>query len=64
MTGSREGKGKCTYASGSIFEGWWQNDKPNGRGRYIDAHDQSVYDGDWVDGKREGRGVLTNLDGS
>ena len=34
----------------STFEGFWRNDKANGRGRMIYA-DGSIYEGSWLDGK-------------
>jgi len=30
-----------------MYEGWWRNNKANGRGRLINA-DGDVYDGEWV----------------
>lgn len=38
---------------GSVYEGWWKNDKPNGNGRLVQANGD-VYLGNWVDGKANG----------
>lgn len=48
---------------GSTYEGMWNNDKANGKGRLIHA-DGDVYVGDWVDDKAHGYGVYTHLDGA
>lgn len=38
------------WADGSRYEGYWKQDKANGRGRLIHA-DGDVYEGDWKDDK-------------
>ena len=47
---------------GDVFEGYFQNGKKNGHGKYIWA-DGTVYDGEWKDGRRCGYGVLTSAKG-
>ena len=42
----REGRGKQVWADGSLYEGYWKNDKANGHGRLIHA-DGDVYQGEW-----------------
>lgn len=52
----KEGKG--TYISsidGSTYEGFWHNDKKNGKGKHMFKTGE-YYDGEWVDSKREGFG--------
>ena len=40
----RQGKGMQIWPDGSIYEGYWRDDKANGRGRLIHA-DGDVYSG-------------------
>ena len=47
-TKTRAGKGKMIWPDGSMYEGWWKENKANGEGRLIHA-DGSVYDGSWLD---------------
>jgi hypothetical protein len=35
FTDTREGKGIRVRKDGSIYEGMWKDDRPNGKGRYI-----------------------------
>lgn len=49
----RDGEGIQTWADGSLYEGYWKNDKANGRGRLIHA-DGDVYEGEWKDDKAHG----------
>jgi hypothetical protein len=62
-TGEREGRGKQTWADGSVYEGYWLNGKANGRGRLIHA-DGDIYEGNWKDDKAEGYGIYQHLDGA
>jgi hypothetical protein len=71
-TNRREGYGiqiwddgsKYIFASSRIrYEGYWNNDKANGKGRLIHA-DGDVYVGDWVDDKAHGKGCYTHYDGA
>ena len=47
------GRGKLSWKDGSLYEGNWANDAPNGKGRLIHANGD-VYEGDWVDNKATG----------
>ena len=40
----RQGRGKQIWPDGSMYEGWWKDNKANGKGRLIHA-DGDVYDG-------------------
>ena len=40
----RQGKGRQIWPDGSMYEGWWMDNKANGAGRLIHA-DGDVYDG-------------------
>lgn len=42
-------------ADGSVYEGWWSNDKKNGKGRLILANG-NVYTGEFLDDKFNGLG--------
>lgn len=44
--GNKSGKGTLVWPDGSIYEGYFLDDKASGRGRLIHA-DGDVYDGDW-----------------
>lgn len=43
-TGERHGKGMQVWSDGSIYEGYWEGDMANGRGRLIHA-DGDIYIG-------------------
>jgi len=59
----RDGFGVQVWGDGSKYEGFWRNDKANGKGRLIHA-DGDVYEGDWVDDKAHGKGCYTHYDGA
>jgi hypothetical protein len=76
QTGERDGMGvqiwpdgKFHYDSfnilhlGSVYEGYWKNDKANGKGRLIHA-DRDVYVGEWLDDKAHGYGTYVHSDGA
>ena len=62
-TGMRQGKGRVFYPNGSFYEGYWNEDLFQGRGRYIDLVEDSVYEGSFNKGTKEGHGILTDRDG-
>ena len=45
--GNLEGFGRFEYHDGSVYEGDWLQNKRNGKGRFIEADEASVYNGDW-----------------
>ena len=45
-TSIREGKGRLLAADGTIYEGWFKQNKAHGRGRCITL-DKAIYDGQW-----------------
>ena len=57
------GKGVQEWTDGAYYEGYWENGKANGKGRFIHANGD-VYEGDWKDDKANGRGVHIHADGS
>ena len=61
-TNLRHGKGMQAWFDGSLFEGYWKNDKANGHGRLIHA-DGYVYEGDWQDEMAHGQGIYYHTDG-
>lgn len=60
----REGQGMSIRPDGSVYEGWWKADMANGKGRFINADDQTVYEGNFADNQMHGHGVYTWKDGS
>ena len=59
----RCGKGVQEWTDGTYYEGYWDNDKANGKGRLIHANG-NVYEGDWKDDNKHGRGVFIYADGA
>jgi hypothetical protein len=57
------GRGKIIYKDGSLFEGMFARDKPNGQGRLI-KDDGETYIGEWKDGMYNGEGTLIGINGS
>lgn len=50
------GKGKYTYADGSVYDGQWQNSKMHGKGTYIyPNHD--TYEGEFVEDQKQVSGT-------
>lgn len=62
-TNMRDGRGVQTWVDGSLYEGFWKNDKANGQGRLIHA-DGDVYEGEWRDDKAHGYGKYMHTDGA
>ena len=62
-TNIRQGYGIQIWSDGSKYEGWWRDNKANGRGRLIHA-DGDVFEGEWKDDKAHGYGVYSHLDGA
>ena len=49
----RQGRGMQVWPDGSMYEGYWRENKANGNGRLIHA-DGDVYNGMWQDDKAHG----------
>ena len=62
-SGIRQGQGIQIWPDGSMYEGWWRDNKANGKGRLIHA-DGDIYDGYWKDDKAHGFGIYSHLDGA
>ena len=58
----RQGKGTFIKNTGSLYEGYFQNDCFHSHGRYINS-DGDVYTGEFKQGKKSGEGTLIWLDG-
>lgn len=61
--GKKQGYGMLIKQDGSKYEGFWNNDKIDGKGRYIDCKG-NYYEGEWKDGKANGQGTLCVENGS
>ena len=57
-TNQREGVGIFVTHDGSIYEGLWKNDLPNGKGRKITEYGD-YYVGDFKDGYFNGKGIYS-----
>lgn len=58
--GQKSGKGKCYYNNGNIkYQGLFAKDDYNGYGIYFHPlyNGVSIYEGEFVDGKKEGKGI-------
>ena len=61
--GLRHGPGTQVWPDGAKYEGEWQNNKANGRGKFWHA-DGDIYEGDWQDDKANGFGVYIHVNGA
>ena len=59
----REGRGVLVKKDGTLYEGWFCNNKFHGRGRVISAQGD-MYEGELRDGKESGVGTFIWADGS
>lgn len=57
-------KGTLVLTDYITYTGEWKNNKKNGYGIETCHEDNSVYEGDFVDGEKEGKGILKYNDGS
>ena len=44
------------WPNGAKYEGYWENHKANGRGKFYHV-DGDIYDGEWLDDMANGYGV-------
>lgn len=59
----RHGKGVQTWPDGSIYEGWWYDNRANGQGRLIHGNGD-MYIGMWKDDKAHGQGIYMHKNGA
>ena len=57
------GYGVQIWKDGSVYEGYWHDNKAKDRGRLIHA-DGDVYEGEWKDDKACGFGTYTHTNGA
>jgi hypothetical protein len=57
IQGLKEGKGKCTYVDGSLYDGDWVSGKRHGEGQYTFSNG-TIYKGQWADDMMNGLGEL------
>lgn len=62
-TKNRHGRGIQLWEDGTRYEGYFQFNKANLKGKLIHS-DGDVYEGNWLNGKAEGYGVYKHIDGS
>ena len=56
----KEGAGIMVNKEGSIYEGYWKNDKCNGNGRLIYSEGE-YYEGEFKDNKYHGKGLYSEI---
>jgi hypothetical protein len=68
VNGQKSGYGRATYPDGSVYNGYWSNDLPSGKGKLQNLSTipstNEYYEGDWVDGQMSGLGFQQWKDGS
>ena len=57
MSGTAQGLGMYYYSNGSIYEGAWRYDRPNGFGKEI-YPGGSAFHGVFLNGEKHGHGVM------
>lgn len=60
---TRQGQGVMTWPDGSVYEGYWKDNKPDGKGRMVSSKGD-IYDGQWLNGMASGQGKFTHRDGT
>ena len=58
-----QGRVRCRWPSGEVYEGDWKDGKRNGNGTYTFA-DGGVFVGEYKDSKKNGKGTFTYADGA
>lgn len=56
----RQGRGKFVYLDGSLYDGYWLQDRPNGMGRIVTK--KYYYQGEILNGKAHGIGRMEDSD--
>lgn len=59
----RHGYGECWYPNGCIYAGFWNAGKRDGVGKMIYADRGDMYEGEWLQDRRHGRGIYYRADG-
>lgn len=59
----RHGRGIQLWEDGTRYEGYFENNKANLKGKLIHS-DGDIFEGNWFNGKAEGFGVYKHIDGS
>mmetsp|Transcript_10910 Transcript_10910/g.22100 ORF Transcript_10910/g.22100 Transcript_10910/m.22100 type:complete len:230 (-) Transcript_10910:224-913(-) len=60
--GQWEGRGRYTFADGSVYEGEWRANQQDGHGTFR-FHSGNLYYGQWKAGKKHGHGTFGYADG-
>ena len=59
----RHGRGICFWNNGTIYIGYWLNDKANIKG-IIRKNNGDIYEGEWIEDIPNGKGNYYNIDGT
>lgn len=62
--GLAHGYGEFRDTNGGSYEGMWERDKFNGRGKQVWNHSDEIYEGSFLDGTKHGKGKFTWKNGS
>jgi hypothetical protein len=57
MNDMKNGIGLHVDDDGSYYYGFWKNDLAESQGRHYDKSSKNLYEGQWKDGVRNGKGV-------
>jgi hypothetical protein len=57
------GYGQYIFRDGSIYTGYFNKGKRHGKGMLVYADGCTIYDGEWSDDKKEGKAVITFING-
>ena len=58
------GKGRIIYKNGSMYDGYWKDNKYLGNGPVIDISGEGKFIGKWMNGKAAGMGTMEFNDGT
>ncbi|CAE7247297.1 Rsph1, partial [Symbiodinium necroappetens] len=61
--GHLQGRARCTYPSGNVYEGEFQDGRRHGKGTFT-YKSGAVYEGQWKDGQQHGKGTFTSASGN
>ncbi len=60
LNGKRHGYGVAKYENGTVYEGYWEDNKPHGQGKYTygESSKSESFEGNFVKGVIQGHGIF------